>query len=207
MKKVFVMVMLSVFTLSIGTVDGQSISKQLKSDQKAIQARVKELSAEGWMSLQSDGLATIISDHKAKIRNNPNLYEISGTATQVKTTNLGKAQSRNNAINEYAEYCGGMLRARIASDLHNIDEAQADNMVSGYERILSQKLNGEVRPSYYIYKEVGNGKYDVRGFFLIDEARLEKKQKEAIQEAAEEAKVAFDYGEGISNFIDGGFNR
>lgn len=207
MKKIFVAVMLCAFAMMNVTGYAQSTAKQLKSERKAMEARVKELSAQGWQSLQSDGLATLISEHNAKKRNNPNLFEISGTANQVKTTNLGKAESRNNAINEYAEYCGGMLRARITSDLHDVDGAQADNMVSGYERILAQKLEGEVRPSYYIYKEVGNGKYDVRGFFLIDEDRLERKQREAIKEAADEAKLAFDYGQGISDFIKQGFNQ
>lgn len=207
MKKIFLAAMLCAFAMTNVTVYAQSTAKQLKSERKSVTARVKELSAQGWQSLQSDGLATLITEHNAKKRNNPNLYEISGTANQVKTTNLGKAKSRNNAINEYAEYCGGMLRARITSDLHDVNEVQADNMVSGYERILAQKIEGEVRPSYYIYKEVGNGKYDVRGFFLIDEDRLEKKQKEAIKEAAEEAKLAYDYGQGISDFIKQGFNQ
>lgn len=207
MKKIFLAAMLCAFAMTSVAVYAQSTAKQLKSERKSVTARVKELSAQGWQSLQSDGLATLITEHNAKKRNNPNLYEISGTANQVKTTNLGKAKSRNNAINEYAEYCGGMLRARITSDLHDVNEVQADNMVSGYERILAQKIEGEVRPSYYIYKEVGNGKYDVRGFFLIDEDRLEKKQKEAIKEAAEEAKLAYDYGQGISDFIKQGFNQ
>lgn len=206
MKKIFMAVMLCAFAMTSGTVYAQS-AKQLKAERKAVEARVKELSAQGWQSLQSDGLTTLISEHNAKKRNNPNLYEISGTANQVRTTNLGKAESRNNAINEYAEYCGGMLRARITSDLRDVDEAQADNMISGYERILAQKLNGEVRPSYYIYKEVGNGKYDVRGFFLIDEERLERKHEEAIKEAADEAKIAYDYANGISDFIKQGFNQ
>lgn len=206
MKKIFVAVMLCAFAMTSVAGYAQS-AKQLKAERKAVAARVKELSDQGWQSLQSDGLATLISEHNAKKRNNPNLYEISGTANQVKTTNLGKAESRNNAINEYAEYCSGMLRARITSDMHDVDGAQADNMVSGYERILAQKLNGEVRPSYYIYKEVGDGKYDVRGFFLIDEERLERKQKEAIQEAAGEAKVAYDYANGISDFIKRGHNQ
>lgn len=207
MKKIFLAAMLCAFAMTSVAVYAQSTAKQLKSERKSVTARVKELSAQGWQSLQSDGLATLITEHNAKKRNNPNLYEISGTANQVKTTNLGKAKSRNNAINEYAEYCGGMLRARITSDLQDVNEVQADNMVSGYERILAQKIEGEVRPSYYIYKEVGNGKYDVRGFFLIDEDRLEKKQKEAIKEAAEEAKLAYDYGQGISDFIKQGFNQ
>lgn len=207
MKKIFTAVMICAFAMTNVTVSAQSAAKQLKSERKAVEARVKELSAQGWQSLQSDGLATLISEHNAKKRNNPNLYEISGTANQVSTTNLGKAESRNNAINEYAEYCGGMLRARINSDLKDINGEQADNMVSGYERILAQKLEGEVRPSYYIYKEAGNGEYDVRGFFLIDEARVEKKQKEAIKEAANEAKIAYDYGQGISEFIKQGFNQ
>lgn len=205
MKKLIGLVMLCAFTMT--NVYGQSIAKQLKSDKKAIQARVKELTADGWKSLQSDGLAKTVSDHNERKRNNPNLEELLGTANQVKTLNLGKAQARNNAINEYAELCGGMLRARITSDLRNINEEQADNLVSGYERILTQKLNGEVRPSYYIYKENNGGKYDVRGIFFIDLTVLERKQKEAIKEAADDAKVAFDYGQGISDFIKQGLNQ
>lgn len=205
MKKLIGLVMLCAFTMT--NVYGQSIAKQLKSDKKAVQARVKELTADGWKSLQSDGLAKTVSDHNERKRNNPNLEELLGTANQVKTLNLGKAQARNNAINEYAELCGGMLRARITSDLRNINEEQADNLVSGYERILTQKLNGEVRPSYYIYKENNGGKYDVRGIFFIDLTVLERKQKEAIKEAADDAKVAFDYGQGISDFIKQGLNQ
>ncbi len=128
MKKFIVAAMLCVFAMTNATVSAQSTAKQLKSGKKAVIARVKELRAQGWQSLNSDGLATIIAEHNAKKHNNPDLYEISGTANQVKTTNLGKAKSRNNAINEYAEYCGGMLRARLTSDLHDVNEEQADNM-------------------------------------------------------------------------------
>lgn len=206
MKKIFVMAMLCAFTMTSSTVYAQSTTKQLKSERKAAEARAKELSKQGWMSLESNSLAMVIAEHNAKKRNNPNLYDIPGTAEQVKTTNLGKAKARNSAITEYAEYCGGMLRARITSDLRDVDGAQADNLVSGYERILSKKLGGEIRPSYYIYKEA-NGKYDVRGFFFVDEARLEKIQKEAIKEATDESKLAFDYGQGISDFIKQGINQ
>lgn len=207
MKKTLVMAMLAAFAMMNSTVYAQSVAKQLKSPKKALEARVKELSKDNWKSLNSDGLAMAVSEHNNKRRNNPNLYEIVGTAEQVESTNIGKAQARNNAINEYAELCGGMLRARITSDVRNVNKAQADNLVSGYERILSKKLEGEVRPSYYVYKDLADGKYNVRGFFLIDEARIEKIQKEAIKEASEEANLAHDYGEGISDFVKQGFNQ
>lgn len=207
MKKIFVIVMLSAITMANVSVYGQSVAKQLKTEKKAMQARVKELSAQGWQSLQSAGLATIISEHNAKMKNNPDLIEFPGTAEEVKTTNIGKAKARNSAITDFAEYCGGMLRARITSDLRDIDGEQADNLIAGYERILAQKLEKDLKPSYYIYKETGNGKYDVRGFFLVDESVAAKKSKEALKEAADEAKLAFDYANGISDFIKQGFNK
>lgn len=206
MKKIFVAVMLCAFAMTGVTGYAQSTAKQLKSERKAAEARVKELSAQGWQSLQSAGLATVISEHNAKLKNNPDLLEFTGTAEGSKTTNIGKSKARNSAITDYAEYCGGMLRARITSDLHDIDGEQADNLVSGYERILAQKLDKDLRPSYYIYKEV-NGKYDVRGFFLVDESVVARKSKEALKEAADEAKLAYDYANGISDFIKQGFNQ
>ena len=206
MKKFFVAVVLCAFAMTNVTGYAQSITKQLKSDRKAQKARVKELLTQGWQSLQSAGLATVVSDHNAKLKSNPDLLEFTGTAEGSKTTNIGKSKARNSAISDYVEYCGGMLRARITSDLHDIDGEQADNFVAGYERILAQKLDKDLKPSYYIYKEV-NGKYDVRGFFLLDESVVARKSKEALKEAAEEAKLSYEYANGISDFIKQGFNQ
>ena len=207
MKKILAIAMLCAFTMTNAPVYGQSVKKQLKSERKAAQARVKELSAQGWQSLQSAGLATIISEHNAKMKNNPDLLEFPGTAEGVKTTNIGKAKARNSAINDFAEYCGGMLRARITSDLRDVSGEQADNLIAGYERILAQKIEKDLKPSYYIYKETSSGMYDVRGFFFVDESVAARKSKEALKEAADEAKLAFDYANGISDFIKQGFKQ
>ncbi len=206
MKKIFVAVMLCAFAMTSVAGYAQS-AKQLKAERKAVAARVKEFAAEGWKSLQTAGLATLISEHNAKMKSNPDLIEFPGTAEGVRSTNIGKTKARNSAINDYAEYCSGMLRARITSDLRDVDGEQADNLVAGYERILTQKLEKDLRPSFYIYRETGNGTYDVRGFFLVDEAVVDKKSKEALKEAANEAKLSFDYGNNISDFIKQGMNQ
>lgn len=205
MKKIFVMAMLSVFAIS-GTAAGQSAKQQQKADKKAVAARVKEFSAEGWKSLQSEGLSELYKRHHDKLTGNPDLMEFVGTAEGVKTTNMGMAKARSSAIAAYAEYCSGMLRSRITTDLQDINAEQADNLVSGYERILAQKLEKDLRPSYYMYRDAFNG-YDVRGFFLVDESEMAKKQLEALKEAANQAKLAFDYANGISDFIKEGFDK
>lgn len=207
MKKVIAAVMLCAFAMMGITGYAQSTKKQLKAERKVVEARVKELSADGWKSLQTAGLSMVISNHISKMNSNPDLIEFIGTAEGVRTTNLGQAKVRNNAIASYAEYCSGMLRARINSDLRDINGEQADNLVSGYERILANKLEKDLKPSYYIYQEAGNGMYNVRGVFLYDSGTMIKESNEALKKASEEAGLGYEYGNGISDFIKQGFNK
>lgn len=205
MKKIYVVAMLCAFAMTGVNGYAQSVKKQLKQETKEIQARAKELSADGWKSDQSDGLSRQLRDHREKKRNNPDLMELSGDG-QHSSLAVAKTRAREDATIQFADYLGGMIRGRVVTDMRDVNDEQADNFVAGYERILVQKLAKDVKPSYYIYKENGRN-YQVRGFFYIDESVATKKANDALKEAAEEAGLTFDYANGVSDFIKQGFNQ
>lgn len=179
---------------------------QSKEEKKAIKKEVKTLEKDGWKSSKSGGLALAMSKHSQRLNSDPNLEEISGMAFGVGTPKLGESKSREDAISQFVDYCGGMVRARITSDTRDINGVEADNIIADYERILSESIQKDLIPSYYRYREI-NGKYQVIGHFLFNLKSVQKKSDDALKEALKEAGVAYDYGNAISDFIKQGMNE
>lgn len=179
---------------------------QSKEEKKAIQKELKKLEKEGWKSTKNGGLTLAMSRHSQKLNSDMNLEELSGMAFGVKSPKIGESKAREDAVQQYVDYCGGMIRGRIASDMRDIDGVEADNIVSAYERLLTQKLNRELIPSYYRYREA-NGKYEVVGYFIINLNTTQKASEDALKQAMEDAGKAFEYGNNISDFIKEGFKE
>ena len=185
---------------------GMPAQAQSKDEKKAIKKELKSLEKEGWKSSKSGGLSLAMSKHSQRLNSDPNLEELSGMAFDVKTPKIGEAKAREDAISQFVDYCGGMVRARITSDTRDVNGVEADNIVAGYERILSQAFQKELMPSYYRYREI-NGKYQVVGYFLFNLNSVQKSSDNALKEAMDEAGVAFDYGNSISDFIKQGLQQ
>lgn len=132
---------------------------------------------------------------------------MTGNANAKKSINLAKTNARNNAINEYAEYARSMVRARINTDLVDLNDEQRENFVAGYERLVIKELNGELKPSFYIYKRNSDGTYEMRAFFIVDENAAAAANKKALEAAAEEMGIARKYADEVSDFVNDGFNN
>ena len=203
MKKILAFLMCSL--LLSGVVSAQS-KQEIKEAEKVAKVQAKQLSKDGWKLLESGTLESVLKNHYLK-KKTADVEEIVGTANRMRSINLGKTTARNNAMNEYAESAKSMIRGRITTDIRDIDESQVENLVSGYERLVLKEINGEVKSSYTLYKENKDGKYDVRGYFLVDQDSASKARKRAMELALEESELAHKYGNEISNFIDEGFNK
>lgn len=182
------------------------VQAQSKEEKKAIQKELKALEKDGWKSTKSGGLSLAMTKHSENMVSNPNLRDLSGVANGSKTIRIGEAKAREDVISQFVDYCGGMVKARITSDVRDVNDVQADNIVAGYERILAQAMERSLIPSYYRYKEI-NGGYDVFGYFFYDSNVIAQKSNDALKQACEEAGVAFDYGNQISDFINQGFKQ
>lgn len=178
-----------------------SVQAQTKEEKKDLKKELKALEKQGWKSTRSGGLSTAMKRHSQKLNSDPNLEELSGTATNVKTLKIGETKAREDAISQYVDYCGGMVKARIVSNVNDVNEADADNIVAGYERKLAQAFQKELIPSYYRYQEE-NGRYNVIGYFIINLNTAQKNSENALKEALEESGLAIDYANSISDFIN-----
>jgi len=203
MKKIlFLLICTLMFS---GSMYAQS-KQEIKEAEKVAKSQAKQLTKDGWKLLESGTLEAVLKTHCLK-KKTADVEEIVGTANKMRSINLGKTTARNNAMNEYAESAKSMIRGRITTDLRDIDENQVENLVSGYERLVLKEINGEVKSSYTLYRENKDGKYDVRGYFLVDLESASKARKRAMELALEESELAHKYGNEISNFIDEGFNK
>jgi hypothetical protein len=100
-----------------------------------------------------------------------------------------------------------MVRARINTDLKDLNEEQRENFVAGYERVVLKELNGAIKPSFNLYRRNSNGMYEMRAFFLINEKAAAEMNKKALAEAAEEMGVARKYADEVSAFVNDGFQN
>lgn len=177
-----------------------------KASKKIVKANAKQFEKEGW-SLDGTGtFNSVLTAHYAKL-DSGEAIELTGNANAKKSINLAKTNARNNAINEYAEYARSMVRARINTDLVDLNDEQRENFVAGYERLVIKELNGELKPSFYIYKRNSDGTYEMRAFFIVDENAAAAANKKALEAAAEEMGIARKYADEVSDFVNDGFNN
>lgn len=201
MKKVILLIVCCLFVST--SITYAQTSKQTK---KVIKTNAKQFAKEGW-SLDGTGtFASVLTAHYAQMESG-DAYELVGNATDKKSINLAKSVARNNAINEYAEYARSMVRARINTDLKDLNEEQRENFVAGYERVVLKELNGAIKPSFNLYRRNSNGMYEMRAFFLINEKAAAEMNKKALAEAAEEMGVARKYADEVSAFVNDGFQN
>ncbi|MCM1031192.1 MAG: hypothetical protein NC410_07135 [Oscillibacter sp.] len=197
-----VMYVLAVVMLSL--VCNMDVQAQSKKEVKQAKIRTKELMKEGWKVEGSSTLQNAI----ARVESQRGTKEILiGSTYGSKKLNLAKAKARNNAINEYAEYGKSMVKGRINTELQDISEEEADNFVEAFERMVVRELEGEISVPEVVLYRGESGNYDVQCFFLIDENRAAKMRANAMKKALEEANIAHEYGNKISNFIKEGFDN
>ena len=188
--------------MSVGIVNGQT-PKQVK---KVVNTNAKQFAKEGW-TLDGTGIFKYVLTAHYEGLSAEGAFELVGNATDKRSINLAKSVARNNVINEYVEYARSMVRARINTDLKDLNEVQQENFVAGYERIVVKELEGAIQPSFHMYKKNEKGTYDLRGFYLVNEERAAAINKKALQQAADEMGIARKYADEVSEFVNDGINN
>ena len=177
-----------------------------KATKKVIKANAKQFEKEGW-SLDGTGtFGSVLEAHYAAL-DSGDAMELVGNANAKQSINIAKTIARNNAINEYVEYTRSMIRARINTDITDMNSEQRENFVAGYERLVVKELDGDMKPSFYLYRRNGDGTYEMRAFFVVDEAKAAAASKRALEAAAKELDIATSYADKVSDFVKSGLNE
>ena len=170
------------------------------ASKKIVKANAKQFEKEGWVLDGTGTFLSVLTDHRSKIEGGK-ATELVGNANNKKSVSLAKAIARNNAINEYAENACSMVRAKINTDLKDLNEEQRENFTAVYERLFNKEMTGILKSSFYMYRRNVDGTYDLRAFFIVDEESITTANKNAIQETADQTGISKQYAKEVAHMV------
>ncbi len=214
MKKMLVMLM--TFCLSLGAANAAELSKaQVKAMNKEMKAKIKEYKKENWKIFGSTRtLEGALTDHYTKlISQGDEAAEYVGTASRFKSKNVGHQQALNNGINSYAQQAGSTLKGRLVADMRangsadDVESPEFDNFYAAYERLVEKEIRNEMRESFSIIRDLGNGEFEMQTFFIVDENTASKARIRAMENAEKESEAAQRHATKIVDFVRQGFDK
>ena len=177
-------------------------SKEVRSAAKAAKETAKALRREGFKPIEyGDGTAQL-GIYFTKV--GAGCQGFVGTADDFISINLAKMTAQTNVANEYALASGGHVRGRVASSASRIGDAQLDDIVAAYERIISYDIKGELLSCATFVRKERGGRYSVRVFCVVDEDAAHSARMKAMQRSLEQTGMAETYGSMVSDWIDEG---
>ena len=183
-----------------------SVCAQTKAEQKQAKKQAKAFKREGWKALSSVSLDQLLAKHYNKLNNGcEELVGRSVANSQRYVTSVAIPNARQIAAAQYAEDQKSFIKGRIDLDMSDIGEEQRSNFVAGYERLVASELNGEIKTSVILTKENKDGKVDCLIYFLIDHDRARELARKSFEKALEEQKLAQEYGDKISDWVNAAF--
>lgn len=211
MKKFLVLLMALCFCVSVSA---ELTKKQEKEINKEVKAKLKEYKKENWKIFGSS--RTLESALRTHIRNIVELgddaYEVAGTANNFKSKNIGHQSAVNSAVTSYANQAGSSLKGRVVSDMSadGSDETAAsefDHFYAAYERLVEKEIKNEMKESFSIIRDLGNGTYEMQTYFIVNESAASKARMRALENALKESEAAQRHADKISEFVRKGFEK
>lgn len=209
MKKIIMIIMALVLAMPGANAQSKALEKALKKEYKT---KMKQYKKEGWkLFASSRSLDVALLKHYAKLDElGDNCYEVVGICAKYKSDNVGHQSAINNACNTYARNAGSHVKGRVVGDLaSNGDDTSSefDKFYAAYEALVEKEIKGEMRESYAIYRELGNGEKTMQVYFIIDEDAATRARIRAYENALKESEVAQKYAEKVSDFVKEGFKK
>jgi len=190
----------------------QSDKKYNKTMDKVYKEKLKELKKQGFqVSGTSLTLEAALMKHLKPIISEPDKNkEKIGEVTMCKSANVCKSNALNNVLLEYSNESGSFVRGRVVSDMFNNASASVpeefDKFYGAYERLVQAEIRGELEFSFAVEKPNGDGK-TYQAYYILNEEKASKARLRAMQRAAEETKLAQQYANQVSNFVQEAFDN
>ena len=209
MKKLIMLLM--AICLVAPQMDAQNKTLE-KARKKEYKAKMKEYKNENWKLFGSSrSLDVALLTHYDKLNNlGEDGHEIVGVASKFKSKNVGRQMAINNACLTYAQQAGSQVKGRIVSDMagDGIDaDAEFDNFYAAYERLVEKEIKGEMKESYSIIRENGDGTFEMQVYFIVSESAASEARIRAMEAAAKESAAAQKYAQKVADFVREGFEE
>ena len=201
MKKIIMFVM-AAFMLSVIPATAQELSK---SEKKSLKAKVKEFKKEGWKIFGSTStLDYALERHMIKMQSD-DAIEIPGIASSFKSKNVGKQMALNSAMTYYASSMDSEIKGKVVSDMQGdgeFSETEFEKFYAAFKRSVESTIKDELKESFSIIRDKGNGISEMQTFFIVDKNAASKARVRALEQAAKESEAAEKYAKGIEKYIN-----
>ena len=210
MKKL-TMLLMFVLTLAFVMPEASAQNRQLeKARKKEYKAKKKEFKKGGWQIYGTTrSLDVALLTHYDQLNAlGDKAFEVMGVAPRFKSKNVGKNEAMNNAAILYAQQAGKTVKGRIVSDMasNGVDPSEEfDHFYAAYESTVEKEIKGELKESFTIIRELGNGEYEMQTFFIVNEDAATQARIRAYENALKESAAAQKYAEKVSEFVREGF--
>lgn len=209
MRHYFVILLTAILMLSTSSAINAENKLLRKAQKKEYKTKMKQLKKDGWTLYGSSrSLDVALLSHYDKLGTLAEKgYELMGEATKFKSKNVGKQTAINNACNIYAREAGSYVKGRIVSDIAgNADDVSAefDHFYAAYETLVGKEIKGELKESFSIIHDNGDGTFSMQVYFIVDEDAACQARIRAFENAMKESEAAQKYAEKVSKFINEG---
>jgi len=203
MKKILMLFVSLCLLLPSVNAQSKALEKLYK---KEYQRKMKEFKKEKWKVFgTSRSFDVALMQHYDKLNNlGDNGQEIVGVASKFKSKNIGHQMAINNACMTYAQQAGSQLKGRIVSDMNGNGtdaEGEFEKIYAAYERLVEKEIKGEMKESFSVIRDNGDGTFEMQSFFIIDENAASAARIRAVENAAKETAVAQQYAKKVSDFV------
>ena len=201
MKKI-IMFLMAAFMLSVIPATAQELSK---SEKKSMKAKVKEYKKQGWQIFGSTNTIDLaLEKHMIKMQSE-DAIEVPGTASSFKSKNVGKQMALNSAMTYYASMMDSEIKGKAVSDMQGdgeFSETEFEKFYAAFKRSVQTTIKDELKESFSIIRDKGNGTYEMQSFYIVDKKAASKARMRAIEQAAKESVAAQIYAKGIEKYLN-----
>lgn len=207
MKKIILFLLAFCLIVPIANAQNKQLNKALKKEYKN---KMKEIKDGKWEIFGSSRSAEVtLLNHFDKLESlGEDAHVVIGIASKFKSKNIGKQMATNNACISYAQEAGSSVKGRVVSDMggDGIEaDKEMDNFYAAYERLVEREIRGEMRESYSLIRNNGDGTFEMQTYFIINEKAASQARIRALESAAKESAAAQKYAEKVSEFVKEGF--
>ena len=201
MKKI-IMFLMAAFMLSVIPATAQELSK---SEKKSMKDKVKEYKKQGWQIFGSTNTIDLaLEKHMIKMQSE-DAIEVPGTASSFKSKNVGKQMALNSAMTYYASMMDSEIKGKVVSDMQGdgeFSETEFEKFYAAFKRSVQTTIKDELKESFSIIRDKGNGTYEMQSFYIVDKKAASKARMRAIEQAAKESVAAQIYAKGIEKYLN-----
>ncbi len=193
------------------TVNAQNKALE-KARKKEYKQKMKMYKEEGWkLFASSRSLDVALLTHYDKLNTmGEDGQEIVGVATKCRSKNVGRQMALNNACVTYAQQAGSKVKGRVVSDMQGdgVNAAgEFEKFYAAYERLVDKEIRGEMKESYSIIRDNGDGTFEIQTYFIVNESAASQARLRAMEQASKETEMAQQYAKKISDFVKEGFKQ